>query len=493
MPTLSPQAQAIVAAFGHQPGVTSDQVNNLQAVINASPVLIDQINNSVAAGHLQQFAPLAHANAGGEYDGHNKVMRLPLAMLTTPSPGQPPFNAGEPTFVLGHELQHGFNHAATSQAYRDFFHEASQKAQEPALPHDYTAATGRLIAANRRDEAGAEIAGWNAVVDRVKSTHSNPTLKDIYEEQPGRMKDFIDRSLGSAPHTHTLKPNLTLNPDFSLGATTPNLEAMGQNYFDKTPSNTGLGHHGNSDYANYYGAYAVGVAADLERHYNPPQPGVTSPPMAMNLSQLRLTEKLMEENGINLGTNTQPMPYLDSSTTPSTAGLFQHTLTTYQHTVPIAAQALEAEMAVLRQQRAGLPRPDPSQAGHPDHGLYQQIRTGVEQLDSGHHRTWDETSERMTASLLVLAKQDGLERVDHVVLSEQRRNLQKGENVFLVQGQLADPAHTRAMMKTKDAMSTPEVDSYRNLEALNQQKTQEQVRQPAMEQQQEAQRRTMTM
>ena len=99
----------------------------------------------------------------------------------------------------------------------------------------------------------------------------------------------------------------------------------------------------------------------------------------------------------------------------------------------------------------------------------------------------------MTASLLGLAKQNGLERVDHVVLSEQRGNLQKGENVFLIQGQLADPAHTRAMMKTNDAASTPEADSYRNLEAFNLRKAQEQVQQPAMEQQQEAQRRTMTM
>ena len=205
MSTLSSQAQAVVAAFGQQPGVTPDQANNLQMVINGSPTLIDQVNNAVAAGHLQQFAPLMHANAGGEYDGQNKVMRLPLAMLTTPPPYQLPFDAGEPTFVLGHELQHGFNHVATTRAYRDFFNEASLKAQEPALPHDYTVATSRLIAANRRDEAGAEIAGWNAIVDRVKSTNPNPSLKDFYEEQPGRMKDFIDKSLGPTPHTYTLK------------------------------------------------------------------------------------------------------------------------------------------------------------------------------------------------------------------------------------------------------------------------------------------------
>lgn len=494
MPALSPQAQTVVTAFGHQPAVTPDQVSNLQMVINASPTLIDQVNNAVAAGHLQQFVPLMHANAGGEYDGQNKVMRLPLGMLTTPPTGQLPFDAGEPTFVLGHELQHGFNHAATTQAYQTFFNEVRQKAQELAGPRDYTAATASLIVANRRNEAGAEIAGWNAIVDRVKSTNPNPTLQDIYEQQPGRMKDFIDR-MGSNPnYSYSLKPNLTVNSDLTLTATPSNLGAMGKNYFDKPPiSPGGLGHHGNSDYANYYGAYAVGVVTDLERHYNPPQPGATTPRMALDLPQLRLTEKLMEENGINLGTNTQPMPYFDSSTTPPTAGLFQHTRATHQHTIPIAAQALEVERAALRQQGTTLQRSDPSQADHPDHVLYRQIRGGVEELEVHLGRSGDTASEhRMTASLLVLAKQSGLEQVDHVVLSGQRGDLQKGENVFLIQGQLADPAHSRTMMKTNDAMSMPEADSYRALDAINQQKAQQQVQLPGMEQHQEAHRRSMT-
>ena len=285
---------------------------------------------------------------------------------------------------------------------------------------------------------------------------------------------------------------MIINADQTISATPSNIETMGQNFFDKTPVNTQLGLHRNSDYANYYGAYAVGVAAQLERQHNPPTQGRAMPQMTINLSQSRLTEELMEEVGINLGANTQPQPYYDSSTQPPALHHFNHTATTHAH-IPIAAQ--EAERRQAEATNAAEVKSDrrPDQPSHPDHALYQQIRTGVEKLDSRSHRPWDETSERMTASLLVLAKQNGLERVDHIVLSEQRGNLQKGENVFLVQGQLADPAHTRAMMKTNDAMSTPEADSYRNLEALNQQKVQEQSLQPVMEQQQEVHRRTMTM
>ncbi|HSX65366.1 MAG TPA: hypothetical protein VLF15_11605, partial [Pseudoxanthomonas sp.] len=323
MSTLSPQAQAIIRTFGSQPGVTQDQTSNLQAVINASPALIDQINEVVAQGNLKRIVPLTNPNAGGEYAGANKEIRLPLTKLTTPPPSQQ-FDAGEVAFVLGHEPQHGFNHAAKAAAYLDFMKEAAQAAK---TDHDYTDEIGKLLSANCRDEAAAEIAGWNAVVGLLKSTKPNPTLQDIFNAQQSRMSDFIDRSSSSAPPViYTLKPNLTLNPDMTLDPTPANIEAMGQNFFDKQAKalggSVGLGYHGNSDYANYYGAWPIQEAAKLERQHNP------QPAMAVDLSKLGLSEKLLEENGINLGANQQATPYWDMSGKVPKAGLFQHTATT---------------------------------------------------------------------------------------------------------------------------------------------------------------------
>lgn len=60
----------------------------------------------------------------------------------------------------------------------------------------------------------------------------------------------------------------------------------------------------------------------------------------------------------------------------------------------------------------------PAEVGHPDHAMHQQIRSKVEQLDAANGRTFDATSGRMIASLLTLAKDNGLTRVDHVLLSE---------------------------------------------------------------------------
>ncbi len=54
----------------------------------------------------------------------------------------------------------------------------------------------------------------------------------------------------------------------------------------------------------------------------------------------------------------------------------------------------------------------PAQPDHPDHALYLQVRQGIEALDAKHGRSFDHTSERMAASLTVLAKDNDLERVD---------------------------------------------------------------------------------
>ncbi len=463
MSTLSTQAQAIVAAFGQQPGVTQDHLNNLQAALNASPVLIDQINDAVAQGHLKAIVPLTNPNAGGQYDSKHLAMQLPLAKLATPPPGpnqsrDARLNAGEITFVVGHELQHGFNRIATRKALTDFANDAWQIAQNDSPPRDYTAPTAVLLAQNRRDEAGAEIAGWNAIVSRVKGANANqsPSLQDIYKAQPGRLMDFIDIT----GNTYALKPNLTLNPDMTLSATPANVEAMGQNFFDK--ANSKLGHHGNSDYANYYGIAPVSYIAQVEHRLHPRQAGATVPQMGLDLSQLHLSERLLEENGIDFGKYPQPMPYYDFATQPPTAHLFQHTKTTHHHVSPIAAEILEAELA-QRQSPRDL---SPAHRDHPDHAMLETIRNGVQGFADD--RIHGEAGERLSRNLLAVTRQSGLERVDHVLLG------QGGRNAFAVQGDLHDPAHSRAHVEVADAIRVPVKTSDARLEAANRQVAEQQ-------------------
>lgn len=110
---------------------------------------------------------------------------------------------------------------------------------------------------------------------------------------------------------------------------------------------------------------------------------------------------------------------------------------------------------------------DPTQPGHPDHALYQQIREGVEALDAKHGRSFDEVSERMTASLLVLAKDNDLERVDHVLVSNATSEHPAGHTLFVVQGEPSNPAHQRVAMPTELAAQTSVEESLQQFDAVS--------------------------
>ena len=133
------------------------------------------------------------------------------------------------------------------------------------------------------------------------------------------------------------------------------------------------------------------------------------------------------------------------------------------------------------------PRNDPTQPDHPDHALYQQIRQGVEALDGRHGRTFDEVSERVTASLLVLAKDNDLERVDHVLVSNATREHPAGHMLFLVQGEPSDPAHQRAATPTELAAQTSVEESMQQFDAVSREAQQRAIANQ-MEQQLEDQR-----
>lgn len=463
---LTQQAQAVVDAFGRQPGVTPQQLHHLQLTIDASPALTQEVNDAVQQRHLKHIVPLNNPHAGGEYNAQAQEMRLPLAMLSTPAGGR--FDRGEATFVLGHELQHGFNAAAVERARNQFGRDITAVATSPAHEHDYTAAIGTLVAAQRRDEAGAEISGWNAVVSAAQKDAADhgrpaPTLADIYHRQPFRMGDFIDVDRSHMPPVYTLKPNLHVNAHLHMAATPANIEGMGKNYFDHSG---GLGHNGNSNYTNYYGASAISDAIRFERHYNPPQPGVPGHQVSLDMHRLHLSPNIVAQNGIDLGHDTRPVPYLDKSTQPPTPAQFRHTATTHTY------QPLEP----------GPQRPPEGvnldHAAHPDHALYRQALTAVHRLDAERHRPPDQYSDNLAASLTVAARREGMSEIHHVVLSDDNRQ------AFGVQGDMRSPLKQVAQVDTEQAVNTSVAQSSQAWQQVTQDQPQQRPQQPSLQQEQ---------
>ena len=101
---------------------------------------------------------------------------------------------------------------------------------------------------------------------------------------------------------------------------------------------------------------------------------------------------------------------------------------------------------------------------HAEYSLLQQVSGHVAGIDARAGRTPDESSERLTASVMALARQNNLDRADHVLLSAQTADSPAGRNVFVVQGEMNDPAHLRASMPTDVAVQTPVEQSLQRLE-----------------------------
>ena len=375
--------QAITVDFAHKTyqdaakqthTVSQDMVTNLQSTLNGSPVLASQIKDAVTQGHVQHFSLLdGSMSAGATYDGNTqredgtpKGINLPPLGLQTNSPANPQgkYDAQDMTFVLGHEIQHGFNDAAKDQARSTFLTAVNQQARVRGPLHDYTDELRAYVQAGREDEAKAEIAGWNALLSREQQSVPSANLDHmLFVTRNDRVRDFVVQDPSIATAHAIAKPGLTFNQDGSLAMTAAevdsatqqaavaqgktsadvargNMDAMGQHYFDRPSPNYAhpgqrpvhLGNHkdlaGNpqpsADYSNYYGTWALEQIVTAEDRANVRYQGA-KPQITIDMAGLGLKEDLIEMEGLDLGRNKAPRPYLDTSQTPAAPGHFHHT------------------------------------------------------------------------------------------------------------------------------------------------------------------------
>jgi hypothetical protein len=447
------RVQAMVAEFGGKTyadaagashPVTPDMLKNLQGTLNNSPALAEEIKRAATTtdplqpSHriLESFAFTKPGDGvGGSFNAPNHAMNLVSeSLISRGAHSVGSYNPHDLTFVIGHEVQHGFNAQAAAQARATFVTDVRAMAATPSPVHDYTALVEQHIQSGRDDEAGAQIAGWNALRSRVQHDQGSVTLTDFYNALPARTADFIEpHGAGFVPHA-----NVQLNPDLSMPHTPANVTGMGHNYFDRPtaahlqPGDTrnpmGLGHGRAEDYPNYYAGWAVAVIGSEERAAVHPR-GVT-PQVQINMAQAGLYEDMMEKAGLNLAPSKQSVPYLDSSTQPAVPHRFDHTTDgphQYQ-SVPITPTRLD-------------------DANHPDHALFQQVRGHVVALDHSMGRTPDAHTDQLASAAAVQARADGLHRIDQVALSTD------GQRLWAVQ---TSPGRTDHLFDLRTSVPTSE-------------------------------------
>lgn len=119
---------------------------------------------------------------------------------------------------------------------------------------------------------------------------------------------------------------------------------------------------------------------------------------------------------------------------------------------------------------------DPRQPGHPDHGLQQQISTGLQAMGGQYAHRSDDYSLQM----LYEAKAAGMTRVDQLVASNAVGGRAAGETLFMLQGRPGDPAALRVGVNAAAVTDTPVETS---LQQLQQQSREHPARPPAPVQQ----------
>jgi hypothetical protein len=161
--------------------------------------------------------------------------------------------------------------------------------------------------------------------------------------------------------------------------------------------------------------------------------------------------KALQRDLVKLGYKHEDLPLkVDGIFGPTTRGIVQtfqrdHGLDPDGVVGTKAAEALH--QAILQQSTPTATTLDHAQ--HPGHAVFQQALVGVSRLDDVHGRATDLASHNLSGALAVAARREGLERIDHVLLSED------ATRVFAVQGEFNSPLRRFTHVEVVNGMNTP--------------------------------------
>lgn len=470
MRRLDARIEPLLAQLGNDPRLPPGAEDNIRQAIAESPFLSELLANAASDGKIGRIAVSYGQNNGGHFQaGENGQPGTIHLSESTFRDWRGTARIDVLTEIMGHETMHGVltknrENALElfSKGYRTAMEDAHQ-ARESTV--DLTPHVRTYLDLGRQDEALAEVAGLRALNSRLK--HLDPAAPETVIESrlvatsTSRCMSVDDGTKGFAPG---LSYESLTKPPFAGGHGVT--KAVEQCFYDGKGT---LGKHADSDYRNYYG---VDPLARIARDYDYLAGGRKPPEVRIDLHELGLDPRQLERNGLDLG-RAKILSVVDRGENglgwvelKNTAARERHNESSPNRTtVSPDANGLQV-------------------LSEPDQRLLDQIRGNVGALDKANGRNFDETSERISASLLATAKEAGLHRVDHVLLSKQTDALPAAHYLFVVQGDPANPASVRAHIQTSEAAQRPLQESLSQAAAMDVRPVVEQV----MEQQQTQER-----
>lgn len=221
-------------------GVTKEQAEYFQKVVNSSPLLAESLNQAFRTfssddtkQYIEGLRRETNTYSNGSFQTYDRILRIQPELIA-PEKGEAGY--GSAVFVIAHETRHALDRM--DKIEEKLTARFAAKAREEGW-RDYTMDIMDANQEYRDAEARAEIDGFNAVVSMLKEKKTNPTLAEIFSEAGDHMSDFINATKNDLGiKTYTLRPNLVLNKDMYLAMDTPeniaiNIEGMGQNFYDK--------------------------------------------------------------------------------------------------------------------------------------------------------------------------------------------------------------------------------------------------------------------
>lgn len=280
-------------------GLPSDKRPEIEEAIATSPYLQQRMNQAIEAGQLRHIRLTPPGvNEGGHYDSHEKAIYVSVDTFTKPGLEEPRRRIDVITSTLGHETGHALN-AAESRKTLHFV--AAQITEEiraagPGGSADVTPHFSLYQRAARRDEAIAEIEGWNALASRIQYTSGGIITREAMLERAAPTTNCAKLDEERLPQ---LARGIVLDRDMHMSDTrlpkagAINVEPVAQCHFDQSART--LGAQGKADYRNYYGAYLIEQVGQDTAHW------VRPPTIKLNMARLGLDPAQLESTGLNLG------------------------------------------------------------------------------------------------------------------------------------------------------------------------------------------------
>ncbi len=444
-------------------------VTELRQIMHESPVLSTEFSESAQKGDVKAIQLSKDPHSAGDFNDANKSRAVEVHGDLLSNKRE--VSRYEATWVLGHELKHSLNMDTRQADYKEL--DASLRlAMQGNTPHDITAIAQKFLEGRKVDEAKSEIAGYNATVSALNHNYPNhgegATLRQIYDANRERASEFLEVKTIDGQPVVTPKPGITLNKDHSASETPENIQAVGKSFFDRKPDlkhDEGLGRSGDSDYRNFYGAYVVSRAAQLNRFYQPGEQQSPEPSLRLDMAKLGLDRKQLMDNGVDLGGNQRPFTFIDMS----------HGRPSFVELVHTGSPGQQSPLA---------PRLD--DPAHPGNDLYQQAYGKLSDLDGQMGRASDQRTANLAGAATVAALGAGITRIDHVL-----PDINNGSTMFVAQN--TSPLKTIAEVPTMRGMNTSLEQSSAQYQQVAQQQAQAQAQQQTQQQTQaQAQAQDMT-